>query len=139
MSKARKPIQLAPWSSALLGNFDWAGLGDDPIGDMQVFAGAATASDLQARLRSEIETEVSAMLHAIQDFDAFDIIELIRLRELPIVPVAALVHGHDGNGAAIGRHGILRAAFSRFRNPFATMRKSAEIQGKFIDFRRRQG
>jgi hypothetical protein len=99
--RRRKPTQLAPWSSALVGNFDWTGLGDDPIGDIQVFTDAATEGELQQRLRSEVETEVSAMLDAIQDFDAFDVIELIRLRELPVAPVAALVHGHDGNAAAI--------------------------------------
>ena len=99
--RCAKPIELAPWASALVGNIDWTGLGDDPIGDMQIFAGATSQEALRQRLRGEVETEVAAMLDAIQEFDAFDVIELIRLRELPVVPVAAVVDGHDGSGAAI--------------------------------------
>lgn len=102
MSKKRsKPVQLAPWSSSLVGAFDFSSLGEDPLGDIRVFAGAATEADIRQRLRAEVETEVEQILAAILEFDAFDIIELIRLRELPIAPVAALVHEHDGNGAAI--------------------------------------
>ena len=102
VSKRRaKPIQLAPRASAIVGNIDWMSLGDDPIGDMQIFAGVTSQEALRQRLRGEVETEVAAMLDAIKEFDAFDVIELIRLRELPIVPVAALMGGHDGSGAAI--------------------------------------
>jgi hypothetical protein len=102
MSKSRRrPFQLAPWSSSLIGNFDWTGLGDDPLGDMKVFAGSTNSGELQQLLHAEVTIEVSAMLAAVQELDAFDVIELVRLRELPIVPVAALVHEHDGNGAAI--------------------------------------
>lgn len=102
MSKRRaKPIQLAPWASAIVGNIDWTSLGDNPIGDMQIFAGATSQEVMQQRFRAEVETEVAAMLDAIQECDAFDVIELMRLREIPVVPVAALVDGHDGNGAAI--------------------------------------
>jgi hypothetical protein len=102
VSKRRaKPIQLGPWASAIVGNIDWTSLGYDPIGDMQIFAGATSHEALRQRRRGEVETEVAAMLDAIKEFDAFDVIELIRLRELPVVPVAALVDGHDGSGAAI--------------------------------------
>jgi len=102
VSKRRaKPIQLAPWASAIVGDSDWTSLGDDPVGDLQIFAGATSQEALQLRFRGEVETEVAAMLVAVQEFDAFDVIELIRLRELPVVPVAALVDGHDGNAAAI--------------------------------------
>ena len=102
VSKRRaKPIQLAPWASAVVGNTDWTGLGEDPISDVQTFAGATSQEALRQRLRGEVETEVAAMLDAIHEFDAFDVIELIRLRELPVVPAAAVVNGHDGSGAAI--------------------------------------
>jgi hypothetical protein len=102
VSKRRaKPIQLAPWANTIVGNIDWTSLGDDPMGDMQIFAGATSQEALGQRLRGEVEAEVAAMLDAIKEFDAFDVIELIRLRELPVVPVAALVDGHDGSGAAI--------------------------------------
>jgi hypothetical protein len=102
VSKRRaKSVQLAPWASATAGDPDWRSLGDDPLGDMQIFAGAPSREALKQRLRDEVEIEVAAMMDAIQEFDALDVIELIRLRELPIVPVAALVDGHDGSGAAI--------------------------------------
>ncbi len=102
VSKRRaKPIQLVPRASAIVGNIDWTSLGDDPMGDMQIFAGATSQEALRQRLRGEVETEVAAMLDAIKEFDAFDVIELIRLRELPVVPAAALMDGHDGSGAAI--------------------------------------
>ena len=102
VSKRRaKPIQLAPWASAIVGNIDWTSLGDNPIGDMQIFAGATSQEVMQQRFRAEVETEVATMLDAIQECDTFDVIELMRLREIPVVPVAALVDGHDGNGAAI--------------------------------------
>jgi hypothetical protein len=102
MSKRHaKPIQLAPWTSAIVGDIDWRSLGNDPIGELQIFAGATSQEALQQRLRDEVKTEVAAMLDTIQEFDAFDVIELMRLRELPVVPAAALMDGHDGNAAAI--------------------------------------
>jgi hypothetical protein len=101
MSKRRRSVQLASWSSSLIGNFDWTSLGDVALSDMKVFAGATDPGELQQRLLAQVEVEVSAMLAAVQQLDAFDVIELVRLREIPIAPVAALVHGHDGNGAAI--------------------------------------
>src|SRR5450755_1482187 len=102
VSKRRvKPIQLAPWASAIVGDIDWTSLGDDPMGDMQIFAGPLSREAMRQRLLGEVETEVSAMLDAIQEFDAFDVIELMRLRELPVVPVVAIADGHDGSAAAI--------------------------------------
>ena len=41
------------------------------------------------------------MLDSIREFDAFDVIELMRLREIPVSPVVALDAGFDGIGAAI--------------------------------------
>ena len=52
------------------------------LGDLQIFAGVTSQEALRQRLRGEVETEVAAMLDAIQEFDAFDVIELMRLREL---------------------------------------------------------
>jgi hypothetical protein len=102
MSKRRaKPIQLAPRASAIAGDIDWTSLGDDPMGDMQIVAEATSQETLRQRLRGEVDTEVAAMLDAIKEFDAFDVIELMRLRELPIVRVAALEDCFDGSSAAI--------------------------------------
>jgi hypothetical protein len=41
------------------------------------------------------------MLDAIREFDAFDVIELMRLRKIPIAPVVALEADFDGMAAAI--------------------------------------
>jgi hypothetical protein len=68
---------------------------------MRIFAGASTSEELDRRLNEEVQHEVSAMLEIFGDLDAFDVIELVRLRELPIVPVAGLEPGYDGNGAVI--------------------------------------
>lgn len=85
----------------MVGKVDWASLGEDPVGDVRAFTGAGSQEELRQRLRGEVEAEASAMLTAIRDCDAFDVIELMRLREIPVIPVDALVDGHDGIGAAI--------------------------------------
>lgn len=100
-TRRRRPVQLAEGSSALLGRIDWRSLGDDPVGEIRSFVGATTAREFQERLDAEIRTEVNAILEACRDFDAFDVIELLRLRELPIVPVLGLRDDYDGSGAAI--------------------------------------
>jgi hypothetical protein len=84
-----------------VGDIDWMSLGEDSIGDRRLFAGAPSQETLRQRLLAEVESEVAAMLDAIQEFDAFDVIELMRLRELPVVLVAALADGYDGSGAAL--------------------------------------
>jgi hypothetical protein len=102
VSKRRaKPVQLASGTNALIGNIGWASLGDDPLGELRVFAGITSPEGLQQRLRDEIDTEVTAMLDAIGEFDAFDVIELMRLREIPVAPVVALDADFDGVAAAI--------------------------------------
>jgi hypothetical protein len=98
---SRKPVQLAPSSSTLHGHFDWNSLGEDPVSEVQIFSGAVTASTIQERLDAEIRDEVQAIVGVTQDHDAFDLIELLRMRESPVVPVLALGGGHDGSGAVI--------------------------------------
>ena len=56
-----------------------------------MFAGAADAAEVQERLDRQIATEVQAVLEATRDCDAFDVIELMRLRELSIAPIAAVL------------------------------------------------
>lgn len=79
----------------------FASLGDDPISELELFSAARTVQDLDAILRREVEVEVSAILEVVQDFDAFDVIELMRLREFPIAPAAGLAPGYDGSGAVL--------------------------------------
>ena len=85
-----------------LGNIDWTSLGDDPLGELRIFAGMRPVrrpcgSDSGTRS----STEVAAMLDAIREFDAFDVIELMRLREIPVVAGRRARGGHDGVAAAI--------------------------------------
>lgn len=68
---------------------------------MRIFAGAHTADELDSLLDAQIRHEVAAMLAVTEEFDAFDVIELLRLRELPLVPVLGLSPGYDGSGAVI--------------------------------------
>lgn len=80
---------------------DFTGLGDDPLDELSLLAGADTPDDLQRRLRIEVEKEVGEILRITAPGDAFDLIELLRLREFPIVPVAGLGPGYDGSGAVV--------------------------------------
>jgi hypothetical protein len=97
----RRPVRLTESSSSLLGRIGINSLGPDPFGEMQIFAGADTAAELDQRLYDEIRREVTAMLDLTRELDAFDVVELVRLRELPIVPVLGLMPDYDGNGAVI--------------------------------------
>lgn len=71
------------------------------IEDLYRIVGSETVTDLEGRFGTMLGDEVRKMLHAIGDADAFDVIELMRLRELPISPELALRAGYDGNGVAI--------------------------------------
>jgi hypothetical protein len=84
-----------------MGSTHWGTLGGNPLGELGVFAGLASPQALQERLREEVGAEVAAMADAVREFDAFDVIELMRLREMPVAPVLALETGYDGIGAAI--------------------------------------
>jgi hypothetical protein len=102
MSKRRaKPIQSASGTSAIMGSTGRGALGANPLGDLGVFAGLASPEALHGRLREEVGAEVAAMVDAVRELDAFDVIELMRLREMPVAPVVALAPGYDGSGAAI--------------------------------------
>lgn len=98
---SRRAVRLTESSSSILGRLDFRSLGPDPFGEMQIFAGAQETGELDQRLDEQIRTEVAAMLAATEEFDAFDVIELLRLRELPIVPVLGLRPDYDGNSAVI--------------------------------------
>lgn len=76
-------------------------LGDDPLAEIAVFVGATDITELDRRMRAEVTTEVAKMLEAIGDADAFDVIELLRMRALPVSPELALEPGFDGSAAAI--------------------------------------
>jgi hypothetical protein len=58
----------------------------DTVRDISLFAGCESAAAARTVLRDQIQLEVDAMATLVEDADAFDVIELMRLRELP--PVA---------------------------------------------------
>ena len=90
-----------PSPSTRLIGFDFSGLGDDPLSEIRLLAGVTTLDGLEERFCQEVETEVRAIVAVTKDCDAFDIIELLRLREFPVSPVAGLEPGFDGSGAVI--------------------------------------
>jgi hypothetical protein len=57
--------------------------------------------EVERRLREHVGQEVEAILALTEEFDAFDVIELMRQRELPISPVLGLDPNFDGSGAAV--------------------------------------
>lgn len=68
-----------------LGNFDPAHLGDSST-EIGLFRNCKTVADAREVLRGEVRAEVDAMLKLVEDADAFDVIELMRMREFPPVP-----------------------------------------------------
>ncbi len=84
-----------------MGSTVWEALGGDPLGDLGVFADLTSPEALQGRLFEEVDAGIAAMVATVRELDAFDVIELTRMREAPIVPVLALEAGYDGIGAAI--------------------------------------
>ncbi len=76
------------------------------------------------------------MLDAIGESDAFDVIELMRLREIPLAPVVALEAGFDGMAAAIDLVSLL--CLSRpGRMPAGMARESAEPHRAISDLHAR--
>lgn len=61
----------------------------DMVSDMRLFAGCASIADARTTFRDQVHLEVEAMTLLVRDADAFDVIELMRLRELSVVPQAA--------------------------------------------------
>lgn len=84
----------------VFGHINLATLGD-PVAEIGLFAGAADLPEIEQRLREAVGSEVGKILSLTDTFDAFDVIELMRLRELTISPVLALEPGYDGSGAAV--------------------------------------
>jgi hypothetical protein len=69
----------------LLADFDPAHFGD-PVAEIGMFIECKTAAEARDVLRSAVATEVNEMLKLVEDADAFDVIELMRMREFPPVP-----------------------------------------------------
>jgi len=77
-------------------------LGDEALEGMAQFARCRDLGEVNAVFLSAVQSEVSSMQDLIAEADdAFDVVELMRLREIPPVPVTANRIGIDGSGAAI--------------------------------------
>lgn len=111
---------------------DLSSLGDDPPAEIAIFAGATDSSELDRRLRQEVKKEVGAILEAIEDADAFDVIELMRMRALPLSPELALMSGFDGSAAAIELISLVLLTRGG-RHPSATPREHSRPHEKIDD------
>lgn len=87
-------------ASRVLG-VDFAGLGDDPVSEVLLYEGADSQVELVQRLRCEVGTAVESIASMVDGCDAFDVIELLRLREFPLSPELGTEPGYDGSGAVI--------------------------------------
>lgn len=96
----RLPAQESRRLRRVLGHVNLHDLGG-PVDEIGLFAGATDLAEVDRRLREDVGKEVEAILALTEKFDAFDVIELMRLRELPISPVLGLDPNFDGSGAAV--------------------------------------
>ncbi len=69
----------------LLADFDPSSFGD-PLAEIGLFRDCRTVADAREVLRVDVVAEVDEMLKLVEDADAFDVIELMRMREFPPVP-----------------------------------------------------
>ncbi|MEW9871615.1 hypothetical protein [Arthrobacter sp. HS15c] len=69
----------------VIGDFDPESF-DDSVNELLSFRNCRTPSDARAIMRECIEKEVAAIVDLIADADAFDVVELMRIREFSIVP-----------------------------------------------------
>lgn len=80
---------------------DFRGLGDDPLADIALLSSASSEEELALVLRQEVDREVTAILDAVAGCDAFDVIELVRMREFPPTLASIVGTDFDGSGAVV--------------------------------------
>ncbi|GHH43956.1 hypothetical protein [Lentzea cavernae] len=101
-----------------LGDVDPAHFGD-PLDEIGLFRHCLTVADARGALHSEVVAEIDQMLSLVEDADAFDIIELMRMREFPSVPDPRL----DWEGSALNVEIIVAMLLGRgSRKPTDTPR-----------------
>ncbi|MGB3411969.1 MAG: hypothetical protein WBA45_12325 [Microthrixaceae bacterium] len=91
-------------------------VGDDAMAELMVFQGATSRAELGDRLRAEVETEVARMCELVRGSDAYDVVELLRLREFPPGDTAPESE-HDGSGAVIELVALVLLARGRRAEP----------------------
>jgi hypothetical protein len=72
----------------------------DAVRDLRLFSHCTTVQDSKEVLHREIELEVDAMNDLMVDADAFDVIELMRMREFSPVPDPRVI-SPDGSALAV--------------------------------------
>ncbi|MFC3688903.1 hypothetical protein [Aquipuribacter hungaricus] len=93
----------------MLGDIDVNDFGD-PAQELALFAGCASFADVRAVLREQVEIESSKMLALVSEADAFDVIELMRMREFPPVPDPRMIMP---GGSALAVELVAAALLSR--------------------------
>ena len=83
------------------GRVNLGSLGEQPVEELRQFAPCKSTSDLNNALRAAIALEVDAMLDLVADADAFDLLELVRMRAIPPIPGLMPQSAHDGMASAI--------------------------------------
>jgi hypothetical protein len=73
----------------------------DRIDDLAQMGKIDSAEELQRAWKSRIHEDVASTVDQMGAADAFDLIELMRLREVPISPVLGLHPNFEGRGAAL--------------------------------------
>jgi hypothetical protein len=105
----------------LLGRVSFDDVGD-PLAEIGIFARASSLDEIEQRLREQIALGVAAIDSLVLECDAFDVIELIRQREIPIAPVLALQEGFNGSAAAMELIALVLLARGK-RGPASTPRE----------------
>lgn len=73
----------------------------DALDDLVQMGKFASLEDLQHAFRARIQQDAELLAEQMGAADAFDLIELMRLREVPISPVLGLDPEFEGSGAAL--------------------------------------
>lgn len=81
--QARRPRQIDPLG---LGQPKVPSDFAEMVRDIGLYVGCESPAAARTILRGQIQLEVDAMATLVEDADAFDVIELMRMRELPPVP-----------------------------------------------------
>lgn len=73
----------------------------ETLDDLMQMGSFDSIEELQSAFKSRVQEEVASIVEQMAAADAFDLIELMRLREVPISPVLGLEPGFEGSGAAL--------------------------------------
>lgn len=107
----------------------------DPVGELSLFRNCRTVVEVRGVFREQIELEVAAIASLVADADAFDVIELMRMREFPPVPDPQMCVA-DGSALVIEIVSAVLLARSS-RKPSTTPRLETRPHEKVTDLHER--